>query len=363
MHAEPFLKTFRTLLFLICLLGALPLLASSNPPVPEFFGVYIVTEGELVELGAHPQGSNPGLAIGGADLLRSISDVRVPNGNIEFVLYSKGAASLMKVPAMRVGRVEFQETLNFSGNGVEGRERFDREFWYPTNQGVHLRIAPMSANPELMVRLVPEQPLEPGVWALSIRGKLYDFQVGPDAKNAADCLVRISHITGVRYRRCSSDGRHGRRARISASDDPAMRKKATSSQGTAGVALQDIPVDNARPCKKAPATLPAGTVIAFGEGYDWTARNQKRGQVQVHVLVEGVKRVRCGWIDETKLATFHYPCDPPQKIPLTDEMVICSPFASDGAFSAIKWGNRTLLAAAAVASREGLALLLQIPAN
>lgn len=338
-----------------------PAVGSDEPPVPEFFGVYAAQGGSLVELREHPQSDSREFSIRGGDLLRSLSGIKFDSEDLQFVVYSRQAAGLMKVPALRIARVEAQHTLDLSGNHVEERERFDREFWHVTNRGLHLRVAPMAENPQMMVRLVPEQPLSPGIWGLSIHGTLYDFEVGPGGRDSADCLVRVVHITGVRYQPCTGTDRRRGHERSPRTADSTRDSGGNPSNGTVAVATLDLPTSPDTPCGGAPSVIPKGTLLAFGQDYDWTSIQRKRSRTRVHFIREGARMVKCAWVDESALETFSYKCDPPKELPLTGEMVICNPFLKGGMFSKPSWDGRIVAKAHEVAANVGTDVRTTVP--
>ena len=171
--------------------------------LPEFLGIYAVSKGDLIELKSHPQSSTRGFTIGGADILRSLSGVRLPKSMVKFIIiYQQGVASLTELHVKKIARVRREITYDFmTGKRIQTIKDFDRAYYIVVEEGFRLRLAPISKNPQMMVRAVPEKPLEGGIYALMFGGGLYDFVV--EGGGGEGCVDRIIGRAGqVSYRSC-----------------------------------------------------------------------------------------------------------------------------------------------------------------
>lgn len=83
----------------------------------------------------------------------------------------------------------------------EGKATLLVDTWYAHQSTLALRLAPMAAQPGLLVRGQPATAIPPGFWAVELRGELYPFAVGDRPESAAGCLQRLA---GGRYDRCPS---------------------------------------------------------------------------------------------------------------------------------------------------------------
>lgn len=183
-------------------------LLAGDLPVPEFFGIYAVVADSLVELERNPQGVlMPGVEIGGAALIHQVSSVELPSGDVQFIIFAEGAASHMKIPVVRIARVEKEVTRSSwtAGKGQINKIEDLTDLWYVTDKGIFLRVAPIKDQPTSMVRAVPNLPLSAGTWTLLFNDGLYDFRVGPDSEAATDCLIREVYFAGVAFRDCLTD--------------------------------------------------------------------------------------------------------------------------------------------------------------
>lgn len=225
------MRIFHTPLILLLTVAT----ASSHAADPEFYGVYVkAQDGALVELKAHPQSGSVNMAIGGADLLRSISSVRVESGqDLEFVLYLPQVNPTLEAWILQVGAVRKQASLGFTSKQIEEVTDMSREYWQLTGKGIRARTGPVPGDESgKMMRIVPSEPIPDGVWAISVLNDLYDFTV--DGQESAPCLVRLTHVTGVEYELCSSVGiRDTRRPSIAETQPrPATLRGDRSIDGT-----------------------------------------------------------------------------------------------------------------------------------
>ena len=177
-------------------------------PLPEFFGLYARIGTELVELVPNPNGPTFSSGIGGADLLRSVSDIVLDTGDVEFILHTQSPIP-SQFAAHRVARVPFQATQQgWSARQVSGNDALRPVGqWYVTDQGVGLRVGPVPGGSQNMVQIVPRGRLPAGIYAIPWQGELYDFKVGPDPDTAADCLVRVVAFVSVSYQTCPDEVR------------------------------------------------------------------------------------------------------------------------------------------------------------
>ncbi len=70
---------------------------ASAQPVPEFFGVYAVSQGKLIELKLLEHSRSRSMDLIGADTLTGLSDINVNDPNVYFIVYREGAASSMTI--------------------------------------------------------------------------------------------------------------------------------------------------------------------------------------------------------------------------------------------------------------------------
>lgn len=157
---------------------------ASAQPVPEFFGVYAVSQGKLIELKLLNHSRSRSMDLIGADTLTGLSDISVNDPNVYFIIYREGAASSMTIFLEQMKEVRYLAPSEFERSGalkpVEGS-------WVGLKVGYNLKVAPLKENPQMMVRAVSPQPIPPGRYGLNIGDSLFDLQIGPPTES---CVVR-----------------------------------------------------------------------------------------------------------------------------------------------------------------------------
>jgi hypothetical protein len=191
------LRSFGPAFGLLCVWAAQAPSIALAQPIPEFFGVYAVTGGKLVELRPFKEERSPSLTLGNT-AIQSPKFTEL-TGNVEFIIYSQDAAHFSP-SIQRLARVIAQDELALSGR-VAKRKKLENS-WFPLKNKEALRIAPVSANPQMMLRAVPGKPLERGLWVLGFGGHYYLLGVGSNPTSAADCLVQTLQIVTLEYRDC-----------------------------------------------------------------------------------------------------------------------------------------------------------------
>jgi hypothetical protein len=106
--------------------------------------------------------------------------------------------------------------------------------------------------------------------------------------------------------------------------------------GIGGVLSRDVPISNAE--EEWPAILPAGGLVAFGSGRDWSASTRSKGEVLVHFVIreeDGGRDSGYAKIPEDAVQIFNWACGEPIERPLDKRHpIVCSPFVGKYA-----WGN------------------------
>ena len=168
---------------------------SATAALPEFFGVYASRDGVLTEMVEHPQSraAISNIEAMGANLLSSLSGISFPDGKVEFIIFLNNVEVGSRVPVRKVSRI--------IGSA-------NTEIYKLSDEELQMRVAPIRDKGAMasMVRVVPKSELEPGIWAIVVGGKLYDFVIGD--KRYADCYVRTVNVMNfppVHYAPCGEE--------------------------------------------------------------------------------------------------------------------------------------------------------------
>lgn len=180
--------------------------ATKKTDLPDYLGVFAISNGKLIELKKHPQSLGVGMGgIGGMDLLRSLSGIQFPNGKVQFIIYSQNPVSSASL--YRVATVRKQVTYSFGSNNIEKVEDLGSGHWTVLNGAVTLRISPVPENPAMMVRCLLAEDLPPGTYALKIGDGIYDFTIAGKTNADEWCADRIIQMMNVGYLPCGDSDR------------------------------------------------------------------------------------------------------------------------------------------------------------
>jgi hypothetical protein len=139
--------------------------AQSKIPIPEFYGVYLVSDGKLINLDPYEAKSNNRLKAPGMTLL-SIAKMGiaplsglVASADSYVLMYLQGPM----VP-MNLGRFEYVERLTVgTGTPLEPKRTVDARMWQ-LKVNIPVNVGPVAGRQDL-IRLVPAKPLADGVYA------------------------------------------------------------------------------------------------------------------------------------------------------------------------------------------------------
>jgi hypothetical protein len=190
--------------FMFAILSALILVGIASTgaqaqALPEFYGVYAVHKGKLIELKRNPQSDNYTMTLGGADIIQSLSGITFPDSDVSFIIFSPQVASLgteIYVNIMAPIRDAPPPSFHIQG------------------QGWALRVAPIPNQPQ-MVKLVTNGKISGGHLALMLPGGFFDFVVNQPPDPSGICVERLVSFIGggVIYRPCGTQqGEAGQQA-------------------------------------------------------------------------------------------------------------------------------------------------------
>ena len=177
---------------------------SSPLPLPDVYGVYAVSGGQLHEL--EPlAGRVPDQRVFMSTPIRTVSRTVLPDGQVVFVVYRRDVASSApeRVAVRVIAKIMRAMTFTMAGQANIGNVE---DSWTIRNVSYEFRVAPLSENSEiLMIR--PEHAdfvFPAGRYGLVIKGQAYDFTVAGPITEAAHCLEGIKASNGTFYSQCRS---------------------------------------------------------------------------------------------------------------------------------------------------------------
>ena len=185
--------------------SAKPLGASAQAlgfPLPSVYGVYAVSEGKLHALDPlQLKVPDPRVAI--SAMIPNPSRVKIPDGKVQFVIFRRDLISSAptEVFVRVVARVAREMKFNEAGRAIT--TNIDDQ-WAIRSKSYEFSVVPLGDNPEMIV-LHPADPqliLSAGRYALVVAGKGYDFTVGGQVTDTAQCLERTDVIGGAVYSEC-----------------------------------------------------------------------------------------------------------------------------------------------------------------
>lgn len=184
-------------------LPASPRQIAPNLPfaAPDTYGVYAVSDGQLVPLEALPI-RVPDARVLFSNTISKPAPAPVANGRLSFVIYHRElATSVPETASVRIVAKVMQATA-FTGGKPKSVAVEDT--WAVRGGAIDLRIAPVAVNPEMIV-VRPGDPnftLSPGRYVLMLRNQAYDFSVAGTVRDTAQCLERADMPDGSVFSEC-----------------------------------------------------------------------------------------------------------------------------------------------------------------
>jgi len=176
-------KIISVLSALIVFLISINVWADSSQPLPKFFGIYIVDSKTLIEL--KPQTPDYVIAFPmykiGVDGLKDVPNVRVKDSNASVIVFREG----VELSMLRFVKLQYIKCANAGQFNIMGTHpQFFRNVYgmsmdaiIPINMWVYethmqFKIAPVEGKTG-MYRIVPTQPLQPGVYVVHFHARRY----------------------------------------------------------------------------------------------------------------------------------------------------------------------------------------------
>jgi len=175
---------------------------SPSLPLPTVYGIYAVSQGQLIELEALP-GKVPDQRIFMSAAIKNASRTLLPDGRVAFIAFRRDilASAPDRVAVRVIARIARAMTFNSTGSASvtpAGDE------WAIRGTAYELRVAPVTENSEmLMFRSEdPEFALPGGRYGLVLKGQAFDFTVAGAVTEPSHCLERTEAANGTFYSEC-----------------------------------------------------------------------------------------------------------------------------------------------------------------
>ncbi|MBV8369519.1 MAG: hypothetical protein JO036_11420 [Candidatus Eremiobacteraeota bacterium] len=172
---------------------------------PQFFGVYALVHGKLVEL--PPVEIHPGL--GGLAFVDAPPSVDVPGTGIVLLVYQREMASAPPDHVALTRLLRMRSQVFEATPGIASNTRVvdvPRRLWTPTDPSISLRVAPVPSKPDMvMLKFAdPKYALYSGRWTIKIGAKDYGFNVQDTTGRIAEgCVNDIIQLAIHSLRDCA----------------------------------------------------------------------------------------------------------------------------------------------------------------
>jgi len=175
---------------------------STSLPVPNVYGVYALSNGQLQPLEAF-QGKLPDARVFMSTAISKPSRTVLADGRVDFVAFRRDLANGApnKIAVRVVATIRRAITSDAAGKPGAAPAK---DAWTIRNISYDFTVAPLGDNPE-MILVRPEKPdfvLPAGRYALVFKGLGYDFTVAGPITDPAQCLERVAAVNGTRYSEC-----------------------------------------------------------------------------------------------------------------------------------------------------------------
>jgi hypothetical protein len=170
-------------------------------PLPNVYGIYAVSAGQLHEL--EPLvGRVPDQRVFMSTPVKTASRTVLPDGRAVFIIYRRDAAN--SAPERVSVRVIAKVLRAMTFNAGQASTTSVQDTWTIRNISYDFRVAPLGEGSEmLIIRPESEDFVFPaGRYGLVIKGQAYDFTIAGAITESAQCLEGIKAENGTFYSEC-----------------------------------------------------------------------------------------------------------------------------------------------------------------
>jgi hypothetical protein len=171
-------------------------------PLPSDYGIYILSNGALSELTALST-QVPDKRIAVSTPVNQPSLTTLPDGKAKFIVFRRDLVGNApdRIEVRVVARVV--RALTFDAKGKPALQPVT-DTWSIRNVSYEFRVRPVAGNPEMLLVQAEKADftLPPGRYVLVLKGQGYDFTVGGNVTDLAQCLERTEAANGAFYSEC-----------------------------------------------------------------------------------------------------------------------------------------------------------------
>lgn len=170
--------------------------------IPTTFGVYAISDGKLYPLELLPgRAPNPRVAISPA--IPTPSKTVLPDRHIKFIVFRRDSATNALDHAEVRVIAKIAQAMKFDAAGKPIITKAD-DSWVIRNISHPYRTAPLKGQPDMYEVLGEDadKPLEPGRYALILKGETYDFSIAGQITDSKQCLESVAAANGAFYTEC-----------------------------------------------------------------------------------------------------------------------------------------------------------------
>ncbi len=169
-------------------------------PMPTGYGIYALSNGELMELEPLPvKIPDRGGAISGT--LSTASTTKLSNGRAQFIAFRRDLVN--NVPEKVMVRIVAQ-IVRASAHKGENTTRDDGDGWAIRSVSYEMKVAPIDGNPAMIVIRPADTGFSfpAGRYALMLKGTAYDFSVNGPITDQAQCVELAEEQNSPVYIQC-----------------------------------------------------------------------------------------------------------------------------------------------------------------
>jgi hypothetical protein len=175
---------------------------SQGFPLPDHFGFYAISNGELRELNALP-GRAPDQRVFMSAAITKPSQTVLADGAISFVAFRRDIMTSAPDRASIRVIARVVRAMTFANREKAKTAKMD-DVWAMRNVSYDFRVAPIKDHPEMVVvrHEDPDFRLSPGRYAIVFKDIAYDFSVAGTITDVTHCLERTEAANGTFYSEC-----------------------------------------------------------------------------------------------------------------------------------------------------------------